>query len=226
MVRQGKRYRADIKDFDRDAALPLTDAIGKLKSFKTTKLRQSVDICMHLGINPKQADQAVRGSLSLPHGIGVSRRVIAFCKSDVVEQAKEAGAIEAGGEELVAKVEGGWLEFDVAVASPDMMRLVSKLGRALGPKGLMPSPKSGSVTPNIVDAVKEFTAGKVEFRNDDGGNIHATIGKIDFEPTQLEENAQAFIDAIEKMKPASTKGQYVKKITVSGTMTPGVQIAQ
>ena len=220
----GKRYRADADGLETQKALPLDQAIQKLKTFKATKFDQSVDICMHLGIDAKQADQAVRGSVSLPHGIGVARRVIAFCKEDQVEPAKAAGAAEAGGEELVKKVADGWMEFDVAIASPDMMRVVSKLGRTLGPKGLMPSPKSGSVTPNVVDAVKEFAAGKVEFRNDASGNVQASVGKFSFELEKLTENAQAFIDIIMRMKPPSVKGVYVKKTAVSATMSPGVLI--
>jgi large subunit ribosomal protein L1 len=220
----GKRYRADSELVTRDQMLPLTEAVAKLKSFKTTKFDQSIEICLHLGVDPKQADQMIRGSLSLPHGIGKAKRVIAFCGADKVEEAKAAGAIEAGGEELVAKVEGGWMEFDVAIASPDQMRVVSKLGRVLGPKGLMPSPKSGTVTPQVAQAVKEYAAGKVEFRNDAGGNVHAVVGKQSFDAKALEENAQAFIDHINKMKPSATKGQYVKKIALSGTMTPGVLV--
>ena len=179
---------------------------------------------MHLGIDAKQADQMIRGSLSLPHGIGKSKRVVAFCASDKVAEAKAAGAIEAGAEELVKKIEDGWMDFDVAVASPDMMRVVSKLGRTLGPKGLMPSPKSGTVTPNVAEAVKEYAAGKVEFRNDSGGNVHAAVGKYSFDAKQLEENAEAFIKHITKMKPSSAKGQYIKSISLSATMTPGVAV--
>jgi large subunit ribosomal protein L1 len=179
---------------------------------------------MHLGIDPRQADQQLRGSLSLPHGIGKSRRVIAFCREDVVEAAKAAGAIEAGGEDLVAKIEGGWFDFDVAVASPDMMRVVSKLGRTLGPKGLMPSPKAGTVTQDVANAVTEYAAGKVEYRNDERGNIHAGVGKMSFSKEQLAENAQAFIDHITKLKPASAKGQYIKKVTLAATMTPGIPL--
>jgi len=220
----GKRYREEMDGWDRYKPLPLDEAIQKLKTFKATKFDQSVDICLHLGIDAKQADQAIRGSVSLPHGIGVARRVIAFCKDDKVEPAKQAGAVEAGGEELVKKIEDGWMEFDVAIASPDMMRVVSKLGRVLGPKGLMPSPKSGSVAPNVVDVVKEFAAGKVEFRNDASGNLQASIGKFSFELAQLTENAQAFVDIILRMKPASVKGVYVKKIAVSATMSPSVII--
>ena len=224
MATHGKRYRADLDGWDREKPLPLDEAVKQLKNFKKTKFDQSVDVCMYLGIDAKQADQLVRGSVSLPHGIGVSRRVIAFCQPDKVEDAKASGAAEAGGEELVKKIDGGWMEFDVAVASPDMMRVVSKLGRVLGPKGLMPSPKSGTVTPDVPAAVKEYAAGKVEFRNDAGGNIHVSVGKFSFDADKLIDNAQAFIDTITRMKPAATKGIFIKKITIAGTMTPGVQV--
>jgi len=224
MPKKGKRYSADTKAQPGKEPVSLAEAVSRIKSFKATKFDQSVELCMHLGIDAKQADQMIRGSLSLPHGIGKNKRVIAFCQSDKVEEAKAAGATEAGGEDLVKKVEGGWLDFDVAVASPDMMRIVSKLGKALGPKGLMPSPKSGTVTPNVAQAVKEYAAGKVEFRNDSGGNVHAAVGKQSFGVKELEENAQAFIDHITKMKPSSTKGHYIKSMSMSGTMTPGVAI--
>lgn len=223
MARQSKRYSADIKKASVEP-VPLTEAVNRIKAFKKTKFDQSIDIAMHLGIDPKQADQAIRGSLSLPHGIGKTKRVIAFCGDDKVQEAKDGGAVEAGGEDLVKKIEGGWMEFDVAVASPDMMRVVARLGKALGPKGLMPSPKSGTVTPNIAQAVKEYTAGKVEFRNDEGGNVHAVIGKKSFDADKLADNAQAFINHITGMKPNVTKGLYISKIVLSGTMTPGVQV--
>ena len=226
MPKQGKRYRADAKSVEGlPEAVPLADALAKVKGFKKTKFDQSVEVCLHLGIDARQADQLVRGSISLPHGIGKTKRVVAFCSDDKVVAAKEAGAIEAGGEELVAKIEKGWMEFDVAVAEPPMMRVISKLGRVLGPRGLMPSPKAGTVTPDVAQAVKDYAAGKVDFRNDDGGNVHAVVGKLSFDETKLVENAQAFIDTIVKMKPASTKGQYVKKVSVSATMTPGVMVA-
>ena len=224
MPRQGKRYRADQEKTDSEAAFPLSEAIGKVKSFGGAKFDQTVEICMHLGVDAKQADQLVRGSLALPHGIGKTKRVVAFCGPDKVDAAKDAGAIEAGGDELVKKIQDGWMEFDVAIASPEMMRQVSRLGRVLGPRGLMPSPKSGTVTPDVAQAVTEYAAGKVEFRNDSGGNVHGVVGKQSFEPEKLVENAQTFIDAITKLKPAATKGQYVKKITVSATMTPGVRV--
>ncbi|MEE9213126.1 MAG: 50S ribosomal protein L1 [Phycisphaeraceae bacterium] len=220
-----KRRRADLEGWDRDHTFTLSDAVEKVRAFGKTKFDQSIEICIHLGIDPKQADQLVRGSIALPHGIGKTKRVIAFCGADKVKAAKEAGAIEAGGEELVKKIQDGWMAFDVTVASPDMMRVVSRLGKLLGPRGLMPSPKAGTVTANVAQAVKEYAAGKLEFRNDAGGNVHAAIGKQSFDSAKLVENAQTFIDTIERMRPSAAKGQYVKKITLSGTMTPGVSVA-
>jgi large subunit ribosomal protein L1 len=204
--------------------LPASEAVAHLKKFKPTKFDQTINICMFLGIDTKQAEQGIRGSVSLPRGIGVSKKVVAFCQSDVVARALAAGAVKAGGEELVAEIEKGWMDFDVAVASPDMMRVVSKLGKVLGPKGLMPSPKAGTVTANIPEAVKEYSAGKVEYRADKAGNVHAVIGKMSFPDNHLAENLEHFIHTIEKARPATTKGIYIKKITVSGTMTPGVQV--
>ncbi|MEM9789552.1 MAG: 50S ribosomal protein L1 [Planctomycetota bacterium] len=225
MARLSKRRKADLEKATEEA-LALPQAVAKLKGFKATKFDQTVDLCLHLGIDPKQADQMLRGSVSLPHGIGgASKKVIAFCSPEKVDEAKAAGAIEAGAEDLVKKIEEGWMDFDVAIAEPPMMKVVAKLGRTLGPKGLMPSPKAGTVTPKIAEAVKEYAAGKVEFRNDDGGNVHGVIGKFSFDGPKLIDNAQAFIDHIEKMKPSSTKGAYVKKISLSATMTPGVNVA-
>lgn len=223
MPHQGKRYKADFEKATQDL-LPLSEAVQRIKGFKATKFDQTVELCMHLGIDAKQADQALRGSISLPHGIGKSKRVIAFCPDDKVAAAKEAGAIEAGGEDLVKKCEGGWQDFDVAIADPMMMRIVARLGKTLGPKGLMPSPKAGTVTAQVAQAVREYSAGKVEYRNDAGGNVHCVIGKHSFKAEQLQENAQAFIDHIQKIKPSSAKGQYIKKVSMSGTMTPGVLV--
>jgi len=220
----GKRYRADFETVKQVTPLPLAEAIATVINFKKTKFDQSIDICLHLGVDPKQAEQMIRGSISLPHGIGKSKRVIAFCNPDKVDEAKAAGAIEAGSDELVKKVADGWMDFDVAIASPDMMRVVSRLGKTLGPRGLMPSPKSGTVTPKVADAVKEYAAGKVEFRNDEGGNVHAVIGKQSFDAQKLIDNAEAFLETINRMKPASTKGVYINSITLAGTMTPGVPV--
>ena len=200
-------------------------AFTALKKFVPTKFDQAVEVCMHLGVDVKHADQMVRGSVSLPKGIGKAKKVIAFCTSDQVKACIEAGAVEAGGEELMQKVSGGWFDFDVAIAAPDMMRVISKLGRVLGPKGLMPSPKNGTVTPKVAEAVAEFAAGKVKYRADKGGNVHAVIGRMSFSEGDLLENYNHFIQTIEKARPATVKGEYVKRITISGTMTPGVQVA-
>ncbi len=201
------------------------DAIKLLKTFPTTKFDQTVEVVMHLSIDPRQADQQLRGAVSMPKGIGKSARVACFCASDKVEAAKAAGAVEAGADDLVKKIEGGWLDFDVAIASPDMMRFVGKLGRQLGPKGLMPSPKAGTVTPDIETAVAEFAAGKVEYRNDDGGNIHCIVGKMSFSEDDLVENLSFFINLIEKARPAAVKGVFIKNCSISATMTPGVKVA-
>lgn len=223
-MKKGKRYRSDAESLGEAAPMPLEQAIDKIRNFKKTKFDQSVEICMHLGIDPKQADQLVRGSIALPNGIGKTKRVVAFCPDDQVEACKAAGAIEAGNDDLIKKVEEGWMDFDVAVATPDVMRVVSKLGRVLGPRGLMPSPKSGTVTPKVAEAVAEYSAGKVEFRNDSGGNVHAIIGKQSFDTDKLSENARAFMSTIERLKPQAAKGNYIKKVSLSGTMTPGVQV--
>lgn len=220
----GKRYTSDTERATTEP-VPLVEAVNRVKSFKKTKFDQTVELCMHLGIDPKQADQMLRGAISLPHGVGgASKRVIAFVAADKVDDVKAAGAIEAGAEDLVKKIEGGWLDFDVAIAEPAMMRVVAKLGKQLGPKGLMPSPKAGTVTPQAAQAVKEFAAGKVEYRNDSGGNIHTPVGKHSFEPQQLVENAQAMIDHIVKLKPAASKGAYLKRVTLTATMSPSVAI--
>lgn len=218
-----KRLRAN-EQLVPATALPAEEAIATLKKYKAPKFDQSVEVCLHLGVDPRQADQIVRGSVSLPKGIGKAKRVIAFCAPEKVAEATEAGAIEAGGEELVQKIEKGWMDFDVAVASPEMMRVISKLGRVLGPRGLMPSPKAGTVTKDVADAVREYAAGKVEYRTDKGGNIHAVVGKMSFSDADLLENYMHFIETIVKARPTAAKGQFVKKITLSGTMTPGVQV--
>lgn len=223
MQRRSKRYREDQKKVP-SKPVPLDEAIKTLKQFSSTKFDQTVDLVCHLGIDARQADQMIRGSLSLPKGIGSTKRVIAFCPEGDVEAAKAAGAIEAGGEELVEKVQKGWMDFDVAIAHPAMMSKVGKLGRILGPQGKMPSPKSGTVTPNVAEAVKEYAAGKIEFRNDKGGNVHAVVGKMSFPDEDLKENIVAFVGHIRRLKPAAAKGQYLKKVCLSGTMTPSVQV--
>ena len=223
MPKLSKRTRENEKLIPTEA-LDAPEAVAALKKFKGPKFDQSVEVCMHLGVDTKQADQMLRGSVSLPKGIGKNKRVIAFCGDDVKQAALDAGAIKAGGADLMEEVEKGFFDFDVAIASPDMMRVIAKLGRVLGPKGLMPSPKNGTVTPKVTEAVGEFAAGKVEYRTDKGGNIHAVIGKMSFPDGDLVENYSHFVDTIEKIRPSTVKGQYIKKITLSGTQTPGVQV--
>ena len=188
------------------------------------KFHQKIECVLHLGVDPKQADQLVRGSISLPHGIGKQKKVIAFCEDSDVEAAKSAGAIEAGNDQLVKKVNDGWMDFDVAIASPKVMSKVGKLGRVLGPQGKMPSPKNGTVTANVAKAVAEFAAGKVEFRNDAGGNVHVVVGKQSFDKQKLVENIDALVSHIKKIKPAASKGTYIKKVSISATMSPGITI--
>ena len=223
MRRRSKRYQEESQKVGTDV-VSLAEAVDKVKLFTSPKFDQSVECVMHLGIDPKQADQMIRGSISLPNGIGRSKKVIAFCEDSDVEAVKQAGAVEAGSDELVKKIQDGWMDFDVAVASPKVMGKAGKLGRVLGPQGKMPSPKNGTVTLDVATAVKEFAAGKVEFRNDTGGNIHAVIGKVSFDKAKLLENIEAFISHIKKMKPGSAKGTYIKKICISATMSPSISI--
>ena len=223
MRKRSKRYSADEKKGAIEV-LALADAIKKVQTFGSTKFDQTVECIMHLGIDPRQADQMIRGAISLPNGIGKARRVIAFCEDSEADAAKAAGAIEAGCDDLIEKVSKGWLDFDVAIAAPKVMGKAGKLGRILGPQGKMPSPKNGTVTPKVVEAVKEFAAGKVEFRNDSGGNIHGVVGKLSFEADKLQGNIEAFIQHINKMKPQALKGTYVKKICLTATMSPSVLV--
>jgi len=223
MRTRSKRYRKDIASANGDP-IPLADAVQKIKGWASTKFDQTVECVVWLGIDARQSDQMVRGAISLPHGIGKTLRVIAFCEGDDADKAKAAGAREVGGDELVEKIQGGWLEFDVAIAHPRMMSKVGKLGRILGPQGKMPSPKSGTVTPNVEEAVKDYAAGKVEFRNDSGGNVHAVVGKISFEEEKLSENITAFVDYIKRLRPSSAKGAYIKKLCICATMSPSVQV--
>ena len=205
--------------------VPLDQAVTLLKQFNTTKFDQTVEVAVRLGIDAKQADQLVRGSIVLPHGIGKSLRVVVFAKGDLAEQAKAAGADEIGTEELAKKIKDGWTEFDVCIAAPDMMGLVGPLGRVLGPRGLMPSPRAGTVTPDVAKTVKEYKAGKVEFRNDAAGIVHAAVGKLSFDAAKLADNINAFINHIQNLKPHSVKGHYFKGVTISATMSPGIRIA-
>jgi len=208
-----------------DTPLPIAEAVDLLKKFPAPKFDQTVEIHMRLGIDPKQADQIVRGSIVLPHGIGKSKRVVVFAKGNMAEDAREAGAEEVGADDLAKKIKEGWTDFDVCIAAPDMMGLVGPLGKVLGPRGLMPSPRAGTVTADIKKTVSEYKAGKVEFRNDPTGIVHAVVGKASFEPAKLADNVRAFIDHIVGMQPASVRGQYVKSVAIAGTMTPGVRVA-
>ncbi|TWT73644.1 50S ribosomal protein L1 [Posidoniimonas polymericola] len=225
MAKQSKRFRALAANQKSKEAFPLSDAVKTLKGYDGTKFDQMVEIAMRLGIDHTQADQIVRGSIVLPHGIGKEQRVVVFAKGPQAEAAKAAGADEVGDEDLSKKILGGWTDFDVCIAAPDMMKLVGPLGRVLGPRGLMPSPRAGTVTPDVGTAVSEYKAGKVEFRNDKGGNIHAPVGKLSFDPEKLSENVQAFVDKIVSMKPAAVKGVYLKGVHLSATMSPSVRVA-
>ncbi len=206
------------------AALPLGEAVGVLKGFDGTKFDQSVEIAMRLGVDHTQADQIVRGSIVLPHGIGKEQRIVVFAKGPAAEAAKEAGADHVGDDDLAKKIQGGWTDFDVCIAAPDMMKVVGPLGRVLGPRGLMPSPRAGTVTPDVAATVKEYKAGKVEFRNDKGGNVQAIVGKLSFDAEKLADNVKAFMDKIAGMKPSAVKGTYVKSAHLSATMSPSVQL--
>jgi large subunit ribosomal protein L1 len=225
MPKLTKRMKAMQAKASSDAPLPLDQAVALLKQFNTTKFDQSVEIAMRLGIDAKQADQLVRGSIVLPHGIGKSLRVVVFAKGDLAEQAKAAGANEVGGEEMAKRIKDGWTEFDVCIAAPDMMGLVGPLGRVLGPRGLMPSPRAGTVTPEVAKTVKEYKAGKVEFRNDASGIVHAVVGKLSFDAAKLVENIQAFMNHIHSIRPHTIKGNYLRGIAISATMSPGVRVA-
>ncbi len=208
------------------APMPLADAVALLKKFNTTKFDQTVEISMRLGVDPKMSDQIVRGSVVLPNGLGRTLRVLVFAKNEKADEAKNAGADYVGGPDLAEKIKGGWFDFDVCIAAPDMMGVVGSLGRVLGPRGLMPSPKAGTVTVDIEKTVKEYKAGKVEFRNDKGGIVHGAVGKLSFEADKLVENIQRFIDYVVSLKPATVKGVYVKSIAISATMSPGVRVLQ
>jgi large subunit ribosomal protein L1 len=222
---RSKRFRALAGKVDHNKRYSVEEAVKILKSAATAKFTESVDLAMKLDIDSKQPEQMLRGNFSLPHGTGKSVRIIAFCEGAAAQDAKAAGAIEAGGEELVQKVEGGWSDFDIAIAHPQMMRLIGKLGRVLGPQGKMPSPKSGTVTPDVPKAVREFAAGKIEYRTDNFGNIHVAIGTVKFEDKDLVENARAFIDHIVRSKPSGIKGVFVRSAALSTTMGVGVRLA-
>jgi len=205
--------------------VPLDEAVALLKGLPARKFDQSVEIHVRLGIDPKQADQLVRGAIVLPHCIGKSKRVVVFAKGNLADDAKAAGAEEVGADELAKRIKDGWTDFDVCIAAPDMMGLVGPLGKVLGPRGLMPSPRAGTVTTEIAKTVREYKAGKVEFRNDPTGIVHAVVGKISFESAKLSDNIRAFVSHILSIQPSGAKGQYVRSVSISGTMTPGIMVA-
>ncbi len=220
----GKQYTDALKGFDRDQFYTPTEALGIVKNTSKGGFDQSVDVSVRLGVDPRKADQMVRGTVALPSGTGKDVRVAVFAAGEAAAQAREAGADIVGADDLAAQIEAGKFDFDVAIATPDMMPLVGRLGRALGPRGLMPNPKTGTVTTDVARAVSEFKGGKVEYRTDRYGNVHVPLGKVSFEPDALEQNFRAVLDELQRAKPASAKGRYLRKITVSSTMGPGVHI--
>lgn len=222
---RSKRYVESKKTVVKSKEYELKEAVSVLKTFNKTKFDETVDVVMKLGVDPKHSDQLVRGSFSLPKGIGKEIRVVVFASGEKIELAQKAGAIEAGDDDLVKKVEEGWLDFDVAISTPDMMRKVGKLGKILGPQGKMPSPKSGTVTNDIHNAVKEFKEGKIEYRTDSGGNVHAPVGKISFPDEDLVENIKSFIKHIINNRPPAAKGTFVQRIFISSSMSPSVRVA-
>jgi large subunit ribosomal protein L1 len=223
-MKRGKKYRDVSAKVDRTKKYALDEAVRLLKEIAYAKFDESVDLAVRLNVDPRNAEQQVRGTVVLPHGTGKKVRVAVFVKGEKLREAQEAGADFVGGDDLVEKVKGGWLDFDVAIATPDMMRDVGKLGKILGPRGLMPNPKSGTVTFDLANAIKETRAGKVEYRVDRTGIMHCSIGKTSFTPEQLRENAQTLLDAVYRAKPASVKGQYVRSICLSSTMSPGIPV--
>lgn len=223
-VQHSKRFRK-LTEKRKEDALPIAEAVNVLKNYVGTKFDQTVDIAIRLGVDQAQADQIVRGSIVLPHGLGKQQRVLVFAKGPKAEEAKAAGAEYVGEEELANKVKDGWTDFDVCIAAPDMMKLVGPLGKVLGPRGLMPSPRAGTVTPDVAATVKEYKAGKVEFRNDKGGNVQAAVGKLSFDSPKLVDNIQAFVDKVLALKPNAVKGIYVKSAFISASMSPSVRLA-
>jgi len=226
MRQTSRRYRAAIETqgYDRHKRYPLMEALHVLESFPKPKFDETVELCVRLGIDPKKSDQMVRGSVSLPKGIGKTRSVAVFAEGEAAEAAEAAGADIVGSQDLAKRIQEGFSEFDVCIAHPSMMRHVGKLGRILGPQGKMPSPKSGTVTENIADAVSEFKAGKVEFRADSGGNVHVPVGKRSFAADDLEANITHFVDHLRALRPSAVKGAYVRKVSVSATMCPGITL--
>jgi large subunit ribosomal protein L1 len=225
MVNHSKRYREASAKVDKNKVYDPNEAFDLLKSLPAPKFDETVDICVRLGIDPRKSDQLVRGAVSLPKGLGKTVKVVVFAEGDKAEAAKKAGADEVGSEDLAQRIQDGWMDFDVVIASPDMMKHVGKLGKVLGPQGKMPSPKSGTVTPDVAQAVTDFKAGKVEFRTDAGGNVHASLGKRSFPTGDLLENLTAFMDHLNGMRPAAVKGNFVRRVCISTSMGPGAFIS-
>lgn len=222
MKKYGKKYRAALEKIEPGKKYDLESGIAKVKEIASAKFDETVELTVWLGVDPRKADQLVRGTLVLPHGIGKSKTVLVIAQGEKVKEAEEAGADIVGGEDIVNRIKGGWTDFDAVISTPDMMRLVGGLGKVLGPRGLMPNPKTGTVTFDVATAVKETKAGKVEYRVDKTGVIHVGVGKVSFEADKLKENAKALLDAVVKAKPSTAKGKYVKKVNLAATMSPGV----
>jgi large subunit ribosomal protein L1 len=222
MKKHGKKYRAALEKIEAGRKYNLETAIAKVKEIAFAKFDETVELTVWLGVDPRKADQLVRGTLVLPHGLGKSKTVLVIAQGEKVKEAEEAGADIVGGEDIVTRIKGGWTDFDAVIATPDMMRLVGGLGKVLGPRGLMPNPKTGTVTFDVATAIKETKAGKVEYRVDKTGVIHVGVGKVSFEADKLRDNTKALLDAVVKAKPATAKGKYVKKVNLAATMSPGV----
>lgn len=222
-MKRGKKYLAAAEKIEAGKKHTLDEAINKLKEIAFAKFDETVELTMWLGVDPRKADQLVRGTIVLPHGLGgATKKVVVIAQGDKIREAQEAGADEAGGDEILDRIKGGWLDFDALIATPDMMGKVGQLGKVLGPRGLMPNPKTGTVTMDVKTAIEETKAGKVEYRVDKTGVIHSPVGKVSFDPAKLQENARVLIGAVIKAKPTTAKGRYLKKINLAATMSPGV----
>ena len=226
MAKLTKRMRAIAEKVDAEKAYPIDEAVDLLNELAKTKFKESFDVSINLGVDPRKSDQVVRGATTLPHGTGKSIRVAVFAQGDNADKAKEAGADLVGFEDLAEQIKGGQMDFDVLMATPDAMRLVGQLGKVLGPRGLMPNPKTGTVTPDVVTAVGNAKAGQVQFRTDKAGIIHGSVGQVGFQPAQVRENLEALVNDLKKAKPASAKGVYLQRVTLSTTMGPGIAIDQ